>query len=44
MVDISGKNEVLERKSHREIKLKPQTIDAIRNKEIEKGSVLKQHE
>ena len=41
MVDISGKNEVLRRaKATGEIQLKPETIDAIRNKEIEKGSVL----
>jgi len=41
MVDISGKNEVSRRaKATGEIQLKPQTIDAIRNKEIEKGSVL----
>jgi len=41
MVDISGKNEVPRRaKASGEIQLKPQTIDAIRNKEIEKGSVL----
>lgn len=41
MVDISGKNEVSRRaKATGEIKLKSQTIDAIRNKEIEKGSVL----
>ncbi|PWB53294.1 MAG: cyclic pyranopterin monophosphate synthase MoaC [Candidatus Methanoperedenaceae archaeon] len=41
MVDISGKNEVPRRaKATGEIQLKPHTIDAIRNKEIEKGSVL----
>ncbi|MCX9081160.1 MAG: cyclic pyranopterin monophosphate synthase MoaC [Candidatus Methanoperedens sp.] len=41
MVDISGKNDVVRRaKATGEIQLKPQTIDAIRNKEIEKGSVL----
>ncbi len=41
MVDISGKNEVPRRAiATGEIQLKPETIDAIRNKEIEKGSVL----
>ena len=41
MVDISEKNDVLRRaKATGEIQLKPETIDAIRNKEIEKGSVL----
>jgi cyclic pyranopterin monophosphate synthase len=41
MVDITGKNDVVRRaKATGEIQLKPQTIDAIRNKEIEKGSVL----
>lgn len=41
MVDISGKNEVHRRAiATGEIQLKPETIDAIRNKEIEKGSVL----
>ncbi|HMB45814.1 MAG TPA: cyclic pyranopterin monophosphate synthase MoaC [Candidatus Methanoperedens sp.] len=41
MVDISGKNDVLRRATATgEIQLKPETIDAIRNKEIEKGSVL----
>jgi cyclic pyranopterin phosphate synthase len=41
MVDISGKNEVVRRATAiGEIQLKSETIDAIRNKEIEKGSVL----
>jgi cyclic pyranopterin phosphate synthase len=41
MVDISGKNDVLRRAiATGEIQLKPETIAAIRNKEIEKGSVL----
>jgi cyclic pyranopterin phosphate synthase len=41
MVDISEKNDVLRRaKATGEIQLKPETIDAIKNKEIEKGSVL----
>ncbi len=41
MVDISEKNDVARRaKATGEIQLKPETIDAIRNKEIEKGSVL----
>lgn len=41
MVDISEKNEVVRRATATgEIQLKSETIDAIRNKEIEKGSVL----
>ena len=41
MVDISEKHEVFRRaKATGEIQLKPETIEAIRNKEIEKGPVL----
>ena len=41
MVDISDKPEVSRRAvAEGEIKLKPETIDAIRNGEIEKGAVL----
>lgn len=41
MVDISEKQDILRRAiATGEIQLRPETIDAIKNKEIEKGSVL----
>lgn len=41
MVDISEKQDILRRATATgEIQLKPETINAIKNKEIEKGSVL----